>query len=131
MSLHTESRHFRRTSSKYQKDLQHEGWSKSGKYGLVGLILMIVSIVVGVIFSFNIFGGLTDTLIVFFGAIWPAALGFMSSSIGCCCAPNQGDPFCDNRCKQGRTLSFVTWFLNLFVATIFGVTLILGDNEFD
>ena len=131
MSLHTESKNFKRSSSKYGKELQPGQWSKSGKYGLVGLILMIVSIIVGVIFSFNIFGGLTDTLIVFFGAIWPAALGFMSSSIGCCCAPDQEDPFCDNRCKQGRTLSFVTWFLNLFVAIIFGTVLILTGDDSD
>ena len=116
-----------RRSSKYGKKLHEGAWSQSAKFGLVGFILMCVSIAVGVTFSFEIFGGLTDTLIVFFGAIWPAALGFMSSSIGCCCAPNPGDPFCESRCKQGRTLSFVTWFLNLFVALTFGVSLMLSD----
>ena len=117
----------RRSSSKYQKELQPGQWSTSAKFGMVGLILMCISIAIGVVFSFEVFGGLTDDLIVFFGAVWPAALGFIASSIGCCCAPNPGDPFCENKFRQGRTLSFVMWFMNLFVAMIFGIVLLISS----
>ena len=98
-------------------------WTAPAKFGIAGLVLWVLSLIVVIIFSFDFatYGSDTERDIILFGTVVPACFGFIISLIGFSCVPNSDYPFCFFRCKNGRTLPLVTLVLNGVIALVFGI----------